>query len=325
MKPEVLVTRAIQERPLALLSQMAQVTVHRGDRPMAEEEMLLALPRKKGLFSMAENSISARILEAGRDLKIVANYGVGYDNIDLQAATRLKIAVTNTPDVLTDTTADLTFTLILGIARRIAECDRFVREGNWVHTRSIHLMGTDVHGSTLGIVGLGRIGSAVARRAMGFNTQTLYTDIRPIDPAVENRVRVRRVSLEELLRASDFVTLHVPLTAQTTHLIGREQLSLMRKSAFLINASRGRVVDEEALVEALKNKTIAGAALDVFEREPQVSPELLAMANVLMTPHMGSATFKTREEMAFSAVRNIMAAIRGEVPPNILNPEIYKS
>jgi len=323
MKPEVLVTRKIPERPLNLLKEKAEVTVHLEDRAMTPEEIVAQLPSKMALLSMGGDPISAKILEAGKNLRIVANYAVGFNNIDLATATRLKIAVTNTPEVLTDTTADLTFALMLGVARRIGEAERFVRAGKWVRWRPDLLLGSDVHGKTLGVVGLGRIGSAVAKRALGFNMQILYNDIRKIEPGLIDMLRAKFLPLKELLANSDFVTLHVPLNPETTHLIGQEELRRMKKTAFLINASRGPVVDEKALVEALRSGIIAGAGLDVFEDEPRVSPELIHLENVLLVPHIGSATFETREKMALVAANNILAVLRGEIPPNILNPEIY--
>ncbi|HYB20225.1 MAG TPA: D-glycerate dehydrogenase, partial [Thermodesulfobacteriota bacterium] len=293
------------------------------NRSMTEEEIIAALPGKMGLLAMGGDPVNAKLLKAGKTLKIVANNAVGYNNIDLGAATRLKIAATNTPDVLTDTTADLAFALILGVARRIAEADRFVRAGKWVGWSPGLMIGSDVHGKTLGIVGLGRIGSAVARRGQGFNMRVVYNDIRRLDPAVEQQHQLQFLPLRDLLMVSDFVSLHVPLTPETKHLIGSKELRLMKKSAFLINASRGPVVDEKSLVEALRSGFVAGAGLDVFEAEPKVTPELLKMENVLLVPHIGSATDETREKMALVAVNNILAVIRGEIPPNILNPEIY--
>ncbi len=323
MKPKVLVGRRIQEAPLALLREHAEVMVNPEDRPMTPEEFRTHLPGKVALLAAGSDRVTAQVLEAGRDLKIVANNAVGYNNIDVAAATRLKIAATNTPEVLTDTTADLAFALMLAAARRMGEAERFVRAGKWVGFHPNLLLGGDVHGKTLGIVGLGRIGSAFAKRAMGFNMEILYNDIRKIEPGLVDMLRAKFLPLQELLAKADFVTLHVPLTAETTHLIGREELRRMKKTAFLINASRGPVVDEKALVEALQAGIIAGAGLDVFEKEPQVTPELLKMENVVLVPHIGSATLATREKMAFVAVRNILAVLRGEVPPNILNPEIY--
>lgn len=323
MKPKVLVTRKIQERPLLLLKEHAEVTLNLEDRAMTPDEIIAHLPGKVGLLAAGGDPISAKLLEAGRDLKIVANNAVGFNNIDLAAATRLQIAATNTPEVLTDTTADLTFALMLGVARRIGEAERFVRAGKWVGWHPNLLLGSDVHGKTLGVVGLGRIGSAVAKRALGFNMEILYNDIRKIEPGLIDMLRAKFLPLRELLANSDFVTLHVPLNPETTHLIGREELRQMKKTAFLINASRGPVVDEKALVETLQSGMIAGAGLDVFENEPRVSPELLKMENVLLVPHIGSATFATREKMSLVAVKNILATLQKEIPPNILNPEIY--
>lgn len=323
MKPQVLVTRKIYERPLQLLREKAEVTLNLEERAMTSGEIIAALPGKMGLLAMGGDPMTPTVLEAGKDLKIVANNAVGFNNIDLAAATRLKIAATNTPDVLTDTTADLAFSLILGVARRIAEADRFVRAGKWVGWTPGLMIGSDVHGKTLGIVGLGRIGSAVARRGQGFNMKIVYNDIRRLDPAIEQQHQLQFFPLRELLKTADFVTLHVPLAPDTKHLIGQKELQLMKKSAFLINASRGPVVDEKALVEALRSGSIAGAGLDVFEAEPKVTPELLKMENTLLVPHVGSATDETREKMALVAVNNLLAVIRGEVPPNILNPEIY--
>jgi len=323
MRPKVLITRKIYERPLQLLKEKAEVTINLKDRAMTPEEIIAALPGKIGMLAMGSDLVSSQILEAGKDLKIVANNAVGFNNIDLDAAIRLKIAATNTPDVLTDTTADLSFALILGVARRLVEADRFVRAGKWVGWKPNLMIGSEVHGKTLGVIGLGRIGSAVAKRGQGFNMRIVYTDIRRLHPAIEQQHQLQFMPLRDLLQTSDFVTLHVPLTPETFHLLGAEQLRLMKKSAFLINASRGPVVDEKAIVEALRVGTIAGAGLDVFEAEPQVSPELLAMDNVLLLPHVGSATDETREKMVQTAVNNILAVIRREIPPNILNPEIY--
>ena len=324
MKPKVLVTRKIYERPLQLLREKAEVTLNPEDRSMTPEEIMASLPGKMGVLAMGGDPWTAKLLEAGKDLKIVANNAVGFNNIDLAAATRLKIAATNTPDVLTDTTADLTLALILGVARRIAEADRFVRAGKWKGWTPSLMIGGDVHDKTLGIIGLGRIGSAVARRGQGFNMKIVYYDIRRLDPAIEQQHQLRFMPLRDLLLVSDFVTLHVPLTPETKHLIGAEELGLMKKTAYLINASRGPVVDEKALVEALRSGKIAGAGLDVFEAEPKVTPELLRMENTVLVPHIGSATDETREAMALRAVNNILAVIRVEIPPNILNPEIYR-
>jgi glyoxylate reductase len=323
MKPPVLVTWKMPERPLALLKETAEVTVNLDDRYLSSKELIAQVPEKVALLCLGVDPISAAILEAGKNLKIVAIYAVGYNNIDLSTATRLKIAVTNTPDVHAETTADLTFALILAAARRVTEGDRFVRAGKWVRWKPDLLLGSDVYGKTLGIVGLGQIGSAVAKRAQGFNMKTLYTDLRRMNRGVEDQCRARFVSLPELLSQADFVTLHVPLMPETTHLIGSPELRRMKRSGYLINASRGPVVDEDALVEALQQGIITGAALDVFEQEPRVHPKLLEMENVTLLPHIGSGSSETRERMGFVAVQNVFAALQGESPPNILNPDIY--
>jgi glyoxylate reductase len=324
MKPKVLVTRKIPGDLFHALREKAEVVIHPEDRAMTAEEIRTQVTDTVALLPMALDSISARILQAGKKLKIVANYGVGFNNIDVAEASRLKIAVTNTPDVLTDTTADLTFALILGAARRVGEGERFLRAGKWKEWKPDTLLGTDVYGKTIGIIGMGRIGMAVARRAVGFAMKILYADVRPVAPEIEKRVQAQFVSLPELLKRSDFVTLHVNLTTQTTHFISKEELSQMKKTAFLINVSRGPVVDEQALVDALQSGTIAGAGLDVFENEPMVSPQLVAMENVLLVPHIGSASLETREKMGQVAVKNIMAILNGEIPPNLVNPEILQ-
>lgn len=324
MKPHVFVTwPQIPQRPLHLLRDAAEVSMHAEDRSLSAAELTARVPGKAALLCLGIDPLSTPILEAGKELKIVAIYAVGFNNIDMDAATRLKIAVTNTPDVHAETTADLTFSLMLGVARRVVEGDRFVRAGKWVRWKPDLLLGSDIYGKTLGIIGLGRIGSAVARRAAGFGMKIIYTDARRMDRSVEDQCRAQFVSLAELLAQADFVTLHVPLMPETRHLIGPAEFRQMKKGAYLINASRGPVVDEKALVEALQKQRIAGAGLDVFEEEPRVHPELLKMENVILLPHIGSASFETREKMGFVAVRNILAALRGETPPNILNPQIY--
>jgi glyoxylate reductase len=247
---------------------------------------------------------------------------VGYDNIDVEACTRRKIVVTNTPGVLTDTTADLALALLLSVARRVVEGDAFVRDGRWERWEFGMMWGADVHHKTLGVWGFGRIGQAVARRGRGFEMNILYHSRRRADPALEGDLAARFVDRETLLRESDFLSLHVPYEAGTQHLIGARELSLMRPSAFLINTARGKVVDEEALVEALKSKKIAGAGLDVFEHEPHLHPELPKLNNVVLLPHVGSATGETRLKMAALAAENLLAALAGRRPPNVVNPEI---
>jgi glyoxylate reductase len=256
-------------------------------------------------------------------LRVIANVGVGYDNIDVAACTRRRILVTNTPDVLTEATADLAFALLMAVARRIVESDRYIREGHWHYWKWAYLWGTDLYRKTLGVYGLGRIGKAVARRAHGFSMRVLYHDIVRSTPAQEHELRAQFVDRETLLREADFLTLHVPLTPETHRLISARELAMMKPTAFLINAARGKVVDEAALVEALEAKRIAGAGLDVFEQEPSIQPALLALPNVVLTPHVGSATSETRLAMAMLAVENLLAGLEGRRPPNPVNPEVY--
>lgn len=259
--------------------------------------------------------ITDDVLPSPGQLKIVANYAVGYNNIDLEAAQARHIIVTNTPDVLTETTADLTWALILATARRILEGDGHVRSGNWTGWAPTQLLGMDVSGATLGVIGMGRIGQAVARRAAGFRTKVLYCSHRSVSPP-DKTSQWHVVSLPELLAQSDFVSLHVPLTHDTHHLIDGHNLTLMKPTTFLINTSRGPVVDESALVEALTRGTIAGAGLDVYEREPRVDPRLLTMKQVVLLPHLGSATLATRVRMGQICVANIRAVLAGEPAPN---------
>jgi lactate dehydrogenase-like 2-hydroxyacid dehydrogenase len=267
--------------------------------------------------------VNEEVLSAASKLRAVANVGVGYDNIDVQGCTRRGIVVTNTPDVLTDTTADLAFALLLAVARRVVEGGRYVREGRWQRWEFSAMWGADVHHKTLGLYGLGRIGKAVAQRGRGFAMRILYHDLVRAPEAIEHELDATPVEREILLREADFLSLHVPLTSRTQHLIGAPELNVMKPSAFLINTTRGKVVDEEALVAALKSGKIAGAGLDVFEHEPHVHPELLKLTNVVMAPHIGSASAETRLKMATLAAENLLAALDGRRPPNVVNAEIY--
>jgi glyoxylate reductase len=255
------------------------------------------------------------------DLRVVSNVAVGYNNVDVAAATRRGVIVTNTPDVLTDTTADFAWALLMATARGVVGADRYVRSGNWTQWDFGLFLGADVHGKTLGIVGFGRIGRAMAKRARGFDMRVLYQDAVAADADTERDLRATRVDLATLLGESDFVTLHTPLQPETRHLINASSLQAMKKSAFLINASRGPVVDEAALARALKEKWIAGAALDVFENEPHVHPDLLGLPNVVLAPHIGSASHDTRVKMSVLAVENCLAVLEGRRPPTPVNPE----
>jgi gluconate 2-dehydrogenase len=252
----------------------------------------------------------------------VANIAVGYNNIDLAACNARRILVTNTPGVLDDSTADLAWTLMLGAARRVSEVERYIRDGEWKGWRLKQWLGVDVHHSTLGIVGMGRIGQAIARRAAGFDMRVLYHNRRRVAESIELDLKTSWVTLEELLRQSDFVVLQVPYSAETHHLIGAAQLAAMKPTAILINSTRGGVVDDAALVQALKNGTIRAAGLDVFENEPKLNPGFLELDNVVLTPHIGSSTEATRRAMAMTAAKNAVAALTGGRPPNVVNPEV---
>ena len=323
-KPLILVSRALPEEAIRLARSRAEVDLHAGDRPLPRAELIARLKERQGLVCQITDTVDAEILAACPDLRVVANVAVGFNNIDVGAATKLGVVVTNTPDVLTETTADFTWTLLMATARRLVEADRYVREGRFTQWEFMVLLGGDVHGKTLGVVGLGRIGRAVARRALGFHMRVLYYDAAPVVSALEGELRATRSDLATLLRESDFVTLHTPLLPETRHLINAQALRSMKKTAYLINAARGPVVDEAALARALKEGWIAGAGLDVYEEEPKVHPDLLGLPNVVLTPHIASASHDTRIKMATLAVENCLAALEGATPPTPVNPEVLK-
>lgn len=323
MAQTVLITRRLPEPALEIVREQCRAEVFPHSRAMTRAELFDAISDKDGLLCLLTDQIDSKLIEAAPRLRVIANYAVGYDNVDLAAATARKIPVANTPDVLTETTADLTWALLMASARRLTEADRYVRAGRFDGWGPTLLLGTDVYGKTLGIVGMGRIGQAVARRAVGFGMRILYADPRPLGQEMERALGAERVSLERLLQESDFVTIHVPFTHDTHHLIGPDQFRLMKSSAYLINTARGSVIDEKALVWALRAKEIAGAGLDVFEREPHIAPELLDMENVVLLPHIGSASKETRTRMAVMAAENLVAGLRGEKPPNCVNPEVF--
>jgi len=322
---KVFVTRKILEEGLNMLRERYDVEVSDYDGVIPREMLLKKVKGADALLSLLTDNIDAEVMDAaGPNLKIIANYAVGYNNIDVEEATKRGIMVTNTPGVLTETTADFAWTLLMAIARRIVEADKFVREGKFRGWEPMLLLGTDVFGATLGIVGFGRIGQAMARRALGFNMRVLYYDNSRVDEQLEKELKATFVDLPTLLKESDFVTLHVPLTKQTHHLIGEKELKMMKKDAYLINTARGPVVDEKALVKALKEGWIKGAALDVFENEPEIEPELLKLDNVVLAPHIASASYATRSKMSVMVAENIIKALNGEVPPNLVNPEVLQ-
>ena len=321
--PKVLLMHSILEPGPALLAEGCEVVSYPSTQPLDEEHIKQAVESNDavGIVSQVMDPIGATVLSAS-GLRIVAQVAVGYDNIDVRAATEHGVMVTNTPGVLDETTADFAFTLMMAVARRVVVADNFVRGGNFKGWAIDMLLGQDIQHATLGLVGIGRIGRAVARRARGFNMRVLYSDPNPLLPDVEREMGLTRVDLPTLLAQSDFVSLHVPLTEATQHLISTKELGLMKPTAILVNTSRGPVLDESALVEALKAHRIFGAGLDVYEREPAIHPGLLALHNVVLAPHIASASTRTRAEMGSVAVRNLLTALRGGRPANLLNPEV---
>jgi glyoxylate reductase len=292
------------------------------DRPLPRPELLARLKGCQGLICVISEGVDEELLTACPELRVVSNVAVGFNNVDVAAATRHGVVVTNTPDVLTETTADFAWALLMATARRVVEADRFVRGGGWKQWEIMMLLGGDVHGKTLGVVGFGRIGRAVARRALGFDMRVLYQDAVAADPVVERELRATRVDLATLLREADFVSLHTPLAPETRHLINAETLRAMKTTAYLVNAARGPVVDEADLARALRDGRIAGAGLDVFEDEPRIHPELLALPNVVVAPHIASASHDTRIAMGRLAVENCLAVLEGRRPPTPVNPEV---
>ncbi len=318
----ILVSRALPEEAIALARSRADVDLHTGDRPLSKADLKARLRDRRGLVCLITDTIDAEVLAGGPGLRVIANVAVGYNNIDVAAATKAGVVVTNTPDVLTETTADFAWTLLMATARRLVEGDRYVRAGKFLQWEYMVLLGGDVHGKTLGVVGFGRIGRAVARRALGFGMRVLYQDAMAAPAAVEAELRATRVDLATLLREADFVSLHTPLLPETRHLINAQSLRTMKRTAYLVNAARGPVVDEAALVQALKEGWIAGAGLDVFEEEPTVHPGLIGLDNVVLAPHIASASHATRVEMARLAVENCLAVLEGRAPLTPVNPEV---
>jgi lactate dehydrogenase-like 2-hydroxyacid dehydrogenase len=321
VRPGVLVTRKVFDETLALLGKHFEVDSNQRDVPFSPIQLARKLQGKAGLVCLLTDAIDERLLAQCPELKIVCNIAVGYNNIDVKACSRRGIMVTNTPGVLDDTTADFAWALLMAAARRVVEADKFFRSGKWKGWGLMQFLGHDVHHKTLGVIGFGRIGKGVARRAGGFDMRVIYTDIQRADEATEREYGVMYVDKRTLLRESDFVSLHVPLTPETTHFISQAEFALMKRSAILVNAARGPIVDEKALVQALRSGKIAGAALDVYEKEPRAERALLAMRNVVLVPHIASASVETRTRMAMMAAQNCVAGLNGQRPPNLVNPE----
>ena len=326
-RPKILVTQKVPDPAYPLLEAIGDVEANMAEGTIwSYEELLRGGPGHDYIYSLLTDNIDAHFLEAcaasSPRLKMVANMAVGYNNIDVEAATRLGIAVSNTPGVLSDTTGDLAFALLMATARRIPEAERFLRAGKYTGWGPLLFCGAEVHHSTLGLMGAGRIGKIMAQRASGFEMKVLYYDVHRMTPEDEATYHMTYMPMDEILQVSDFVSVHTPYMPSTHHLISERELELMKPTAILINTARGPIVDEKALVKALQAGTIAGAGLDVFENEPAVEPELLAMENVVLLPHIASASLQTRTLMATMASDNIVAHAQGKRPPNILNPEV---
>ena len=320
----VFVTRKIPEIGLTILRENCEVVeVNYEDRILTKEELLKKVVGRNGILCLLTDKIDEDVIMAAKGARGFSNYAVGVDNIDVATATKYGMMISNTPGVLTDATADLTWALLFSVARQILEADRFVRNGRFKSWLPVGFLGADITGKTLGIIGAGRIGTAVALRAKSFRMRVLYYDIKA-NETLERELNAEYVDLETLLQESDFISIHIPLTEETRHLISTKELSVMKKTAILINTSRGAVIDEEELVKALKERRIAGAGLDVYENEPQLTEGLVDLKNVVLLPHIGSATVETRDKMAVIAAENLVAMMKGQIPHNLVNPEVLR-
>ena len=322
-KGRVLVSRAVFPDVIERLEQYFEVESNQGDDIFSQDELAEKVKGKDGIFTTPSECITADVLAASPSLKAVCNMAVGYNNIDVNAATRAGIVVTNTPDVLNETTADFAWALLLATARRITESEHWLRAGKWQKWRYDTFLGADVHRTTLGIIGMGRIGQAIARRSMGFDMRVIYHNRTRVAPELEARANnAQYVSKEELLRTADHVMLALPYSPQVHHIIGAAELAMMKPTATLVNIARGGIVDDAALIVALRANRLAAAGLDVFENEPAFDPAFLTLSNVVLTPHIASASESTRRAMANCAADNLIAALTGGNPPNMLNPEV---
>lgn len=323
MKPKILIARAVFPEVVERLSSHFDVEANQEDQEWSAAEIARRLHDKQGLFSSANVRISAELIAACPQLKVIANMAVGYNNIDVDAATRAGIMVTNTPDVLNETTADFAWALLMAAARRVGESERWLRAGLWQRWRYDAFLGADLHGATLGILGMGRIGQAIARRSRGFDMQVLYHNRTRLPADMEAAAsQAQYVEKEELLRRADHLALVLPYSAATHHAIGAAELALMKPSAVLVNIARGGIVDDAALIAALREKRIAAAGLDVYENEPAFNPEFLTLDNAVLTPHIGSASVPTRLAMAACASHNLIAGLSGQTPPNLVNTQV---
>ncbi len=324
MKPKILITREVFDDTIEFLQPHCEVLDNQSDVPYAPDALAANLAACDGLMCALTDRVDAALLERCPQLKAVANIAVGYNNIDVPACTARGIQVTNTPGVLDDSTADLAWALMLAAARRVTEVEAYIRNGEWTGWKLKQWLGVDVHHATLGIVGMGRIGQAIARRAFGFDMKVIYHNRKRVAPDIEQRVNARYVPFDELLTQSDFIILQVPYSPETHHLIGAAQLAKMKPTAILVNSTRGGVVDDAALIDALKTGVIRAAGLDVFENEPRLNPGFLALKNVALVPHIGSSTEATRRAMAMTAATNLVAALSGRRPPNLVNGDVLR-
>jgi lactate dehydrogenase-like 2-hydroxyacid dehydrogenase len=320
---KVFVTRKIPEPGLEILRKKFEIEVNPYDRALSKEEIIKGLRGKDGLLCLLTDSIDTDVINSEPELKMISSYAVGYNNIDVKAATKRGIPVSNTPGVLTDATSDMAWALLFSVARRIVEADKFTRAGKFKGWGPMLMHGQDVTNKTLGVVGAGRIGTAFALKSKGFNMNVLYVDEKK-NETLEKETNAKKVTFDELLKKSDFISLHVPLIPSTYHLMGEKELKMMKRNAILINTSRGPVVDEQALVFALKEKQIFGAGLDVYEHEPEITEELKKLDNIVLQPHSSSATIETRTKMAVMAAENMVEGLKGEIPTNCVNKDVFK-
>lgn len=322
-KPKVFLTRELPPQAMERLRSETELEMNPEDRVLTKQELIEGVKGKDALLCQLTDQVDKEVLSANPDLKIVTNYAVGYNNIDIEAATAMGVPVSNTPGVLTETSADLAFALLMAGARRVVEGDKYLRTGAWTGWGPLQFLGMDIHGAVLGVIGLGRIGTAMAKRGKGFGMKVKYWNRTRLSEAEESRLGLEYLSVDELLKVSDFVSLHVAYTDETHHLIGERELKMMKSSALLINTARGAVVDEAALVNALEAGEIWGAALDVYEEEPRVHPKLLEMSNVVLLPHIASASNATRTKMAMITIDTILAVWNGTETPYLINSEVY--
>ena len=319
---KIFVTRTIPKPGLDLLRKEFTITVNSNDRVLTKEEIIHSIKGNDGLLCLLTDQIDREVIYAEPKLKMIASYAVGYDNIDISAATERGIPVSNTPGVLTDTTAELAWALLFSVTRRIVEGDTFVRAGKFRGWTPLLMLGQDVSNKTLGVIGAGRIGTAFALKSKGFDMKVIYTDEQR-NEQLEREIGAKKVPLSDLLKESDFVSIHVPLMKRTHHLIGEKELKMMKKNAILLNTARGPIIDETALIKALKEHWIFGAGLDVYEHEPKIPEELKKLDNVILQPHTGSGTIETRTKMALIAAENLIEGLKGNIPPNCVNKEIF--